>query len=48
MEQSIVENVHHEEFPLLFMNRLNEEFDGKLSLAIQVFKGEYIENSCCN
>jgi len=41
MEKSIVEDVHHEAISLLFMNQLNEEFDGKLSLAIQVFKGEY-------
>jgi hypothetical protein len=41
MEKSIVEDVHHEEISLLFMNQLNVEFDGKLSLAIQVFKGEY-------
>ncbi|MES2411209.1 MAG: HD domain-containing protein [Bacteroidota bacterium] len=40
MEHSIVE-VHHEEISLLFMNKLNEEFTGKLSLAIQIFKGEY-------
>ena len=41
MESSIVEDVHHEAISLLFMNRLNVEFDGKLALAIQVFKGEY-------
>nr|WP_294779245.1 HD domain-containing protein [uncultured Flavobacterium sp.] len=41
MERSIVEDVHHESISLLFMNQLNEEFDGRLSLAIQVFKGEY-------
>ena len=41
MESSIVEDVHHEAISLLFMQQLNEEFDGKLSLAIQVFKGEY-------
>lgn len=41
MEKSIVEDVNHEAISLLFMNRLNEEFEGKLSLAIQVFKGEY-------
>lgn len=41
MEHSIVEDVHHEEISLLFMNELNREFDGKLSLAIQIFKGEY-------
>tara|TARA_R110000850_G_scaffold18580_4_gene56975 strand:- start:108940 stop:110175 length:1236 start_codon:yes stop_codon:yes gene_type:complete len=41
MEQSIVEEVHHEQLSLLFMEKLNEEFDGKLSLAIQIFKEEY-------
>jgi HD superfamily phosphohydrolase len=41
MEHSIVEEVHHEELSLLFMDQLNKEFDGKLALAIQVFKGEY-------
>lgn len=41
MEHSIVEEVHHEELSLLFMEQLNKEFNGKLALAIQVFKGEY-------
>ncbi|WP_447637028.1 HD domain-containing protein [Flavobacterium microcysteis] len=41
MEHSIVENVNHEAISLLFMNKLNDEFDGQLTLAIQVFKGEY-------
>ncbi len=41
MEHSIVENVSHEQLSLLFMDELNREFNGQLSLAIQVFKGEY-------
>jgi HD superfamily phosphohydrolase len=41
MEKSIVEDVHHEAISLLFMNQLNEEFGGQLSLAIQVFQGDY-------
>jgi len=41
MEKSIVEDVHHEAISLVFMNQLNDEFKGQLSLAIQVFKGEY-------
>ena len=41
MEKSIVEEVHHEELSLLFMQQLNTEFNGQLDLAIQVFKGEY-------
>jgi len=41
MEHSIAEDVHHEAISLLFMNKLNEIFEGKLTLAIQIFKGEY-------
>lgn len=41
MEHSIVEEVNHESISLLFMNQLNIEFKGQLSLAIQVFKGDY-------
>ncbi|RDI04515.1 HD domain-containing protein [Flavobacterium sp. AG291] len=41
MEHSIAESVHHEAISLLFMNRLNDIFDGKLTLAIKIFKGEY-------
>jgi uncharacterized protein len=41
MEHSIVEGIHHEDISLQFMNKLNEEFDGKLSLAIEIFKGNY-------
>ena len=41
MEKSIVEDVHHEEISLLFMKQLNVEFDGKLSLAIKIFEGDY-------
>ncbi len=41
MESSIVEDVHHEAISLLFMNQLNMEFEWQLSLAIQVFKGDY-------
>ncbi|MEK6451069.1 MULTISPECIES: HD domain-containing protein [Myroides] len=41
MEESIVEGVHHEEISILFMNRLNQEFNGQLSLAIEIFQGRY-------
>ena len=41
MEHSIVENVNHEAISLLFMDKLNAEFGGQLTLAIKVFKGEY-------
>jgi HD superfamily phosphohydrolase len=41
MEHSIVEEVSHEHISLLFMQALNEEFSGRLSLAITIFKNEY-------
>lgn len=41
LEQSIVENVHHEQLSLLLMEQLNVHFEGQLTLAIKVFKGEY-------
>ena len=41
MEHSIADEVHHEELSLLFMEQLNLSFKGKLTLAIQVFKGHY-------
>ncbi len=41
MEHSIVNAVSHESISLMFMEKINEEFNGNLSLAIQIFKGEY-------
>lgn len=41
MEHSIVHGVSHEDISLRFMTAINEEFDGKLSLAIEIFKGDY-------
>ena len=41
MEHSIVEGITHEEISLKFMNQLNVEFGGKLSLAIKIFQGGY-------
>ncbi|MEZ4857792.1 MAG: HD domain-containing protein [Flavobacteriaceae bacterium] len=40
MEHSIVEGISHEELSLLFMNRLNDAFQGALSGAIAIFKNE--------
>ncbi|MCK4749000.1 MAG: HD domain-containing protein, partial [Bacteroidales bacterium] len=41
LEQSIIEDLHHEELSLLFMHALNAEFGGRLELAIQIFRGNY-------
>jgi len=44
LELSIVTGVHHEGISLKFMEALNEEFNGQLSLAIKIFKGDYHRN----
>ncbi len=41
LEHSIVNNVTHEDISQLFMNRLNREFNGELTLAIKIFKNQY-------
>lgn len=41
MEHSIVNEVNHEAISLMFMEEINNEFNGSLTLAIQIFKGEY-------
>lgn len=40
LEHALI-NVHHEEISLRFMEQLNRLFDGKLELAIRIFKDEY-------
>jgi len=40
LEHTLV-NVPHEEISIRFMQRLNEIFEGKLALAIRIFKDEY-------
>ncbi|MCE9539258.1 MAG: HD domain-containing protein [Bacteroidetes bacterium] len=41
LEHSIVNNVTHEDISQLFMNRLNDEFKGELTLAIKIFQNKY-------
>ena len=41
LENSIVNGISHEEISLKFMKKLNDEFNGKLSLAIEIFEGKY-------
>lgn len=41
LESSIVHNITHEDVSLIFMDRLNEEFNGRLDLAIRIFKNKY-------
>jgi HD superfamily phosphohydrolase len=41
LENSIINGITHEDLSLLLMEKLNEEYHGKLSLAIDIFKGDY-------
>ena len=41
LENILMDNWHHEKLSLLLMERLNEEFSGELTIAIQMFQGKY-------
>ena len=41
LENSIISGITHEDISLLLMKKLNEEFNGKLDLAIEIFTGMY-------
>ena len=41
LENSIVQDIHHEDISELIMEKLNEEFGGLLDLAIQIFQNKY-------
>ncbi len=41
MEHSLVDGIGHEHISLLFMQSLNQQFNGSLTLAIDIFKGTY-------
>jgi HD superfamily phosphohydrolase len=41
LETSIINGISHEDLSLLLMRRLNEEYSGKLDLAIRIFLGSY-------
>lgn len=41
LERSIVTGIAHEEISLLFMERLNSQFSGKLDIAISIFTDTY-------
>jgi hypothetical protein len=41
LEYSIVQGISHETISRCFMYELNKQFEGKLSLAIEIFEGRY-------
>ena len=40
LEHKLV-SIHHEDLSILFMEELNEQFGGRLSLALQIFQNQY-------
>ena len=41
LEHSIVEGITHEDISAVIMDKLNQEFKGELSLALQIFRNKY-------
>ena len=41
LEHMLVQGVHHEDLSLQIMKALNQEFDGALSITIDIFTGKY-------
>ena len=41
LEHTMVDGISHEEISVLFMEKLNQMFNQKLSLAIKIFKNDY-------
>ena len=41
LERTIIQNIDHEELSLWYMEALNKQFDGQLTTAIAIFKGNY-------
>jgi HD superfamily phosphohydrolase len=44
LEHSLVKNIDHEDMSIMFMEKLNKEHSGGLSLAIKIFKNQYSKN----
>lgn len=43
LEHTLIQEVHHEAISLQIMERMNRDFNGKLSIAIEIFKGTYTQ-----
>ncbi|WP_295672939.1 HD domain-containing protein [uncultured Mucilaginibacter sp.] len=41
LEETIVEGISHEDISAMLMSKLNMEFGGRLTMAIEIFKGHY-------
>ncbi|WP_316770199.1 HD domain-containing protein [Pedobacter frigiditerrae] len=47
LEHTLVNGISHEDISMLMMDKLNEEFNGRLTAAINVFKGNYHRGFFC-
>lgn len=47
LEHTLVNGIMHEDISMLMMDKLNEEFEGRLSPAIAIFKGQYHRSFFC-
>lgn len=47
LEHTLITGVMHEDISMLMMDQLNEEFDGRLAMAINIFRGKYHRNFFC-
>ena len=41
LEQTLVRGLSHEEISLMMMEKMNEDFNGELGLAIKIYRDEY-------
>lgn len=41
LENTLISGISHEDISLLMMNQINQEMNGRLNLAIKIFKDEY-------
>lgn len=47
LEHTLVNGISHEDISMLMMDKLNQEFDGRLTAAINVFRGNYYRGFFC-
>lgn len=47
LENTLVDTRHHEELSLLIIQELNNQFSGRLNLAIEIFTGKYSKKFLC-
>ena len=44
LENTLISGISHEEISLMMMEKINQDLNGQLNLAISIFKGEYPKN----